>query len=119
MKTSNYYHSKNVEGSREFAPELVEYRGRRCLILHASEFSEMRHKFGDEGHLVSVSQPVTLPKLLIVAGFIVGDYMKTKEGSSVPVTEVEKIPKDDQENRSGLVELLTRKGEKAPINFWD
>ena len=51
-----------------------------------------------------------------VVGFIKGGYMRLKEGTLVPVTDVEPII-DDEEIRS-FTKMLREKGERVPINYW-
>lgn len=52
----------------------------------------------------------------IVLGFITGEYMKPKQGVSLPLTEVEPII--DVKQRVELTDLL-KKDNKKPLIFWN
>jgi hypothetical protein len=90
-----YEHTELNENGKAYV-ERVPYAGRDILL---------RHFYGDKkiGPFVSVK------------GFISGEYMRRREGTLVPVTDVEPIV--DITQRTELTDLLKQKGENKLINF--
>jgi hypothetical protein len=99
--TQTYQHTELNErgdyGQCYASVEKLPYNGREILI---------RHYFGDKKTGASA----------IVLGFIQGEYMKPREETLVPTTDVE--PVTDEAQRKELSDLLIKKGEQKPITFW-
>ena len=53
---------------------------------------------------------------ICVVGFIKGGYMRPKEGTLIPVTDVEPII--DHEEIISFTDMLRERGERGPINYW-
>ncbi len=78
---------------------------------HSSSVNRLQY-CGKEVLLVGSSEPV-----LVVAGFIDGEFAKQKEGTKTAVTDIEPITDDAQ--RAELSDLLSKKVTNKKVIFWN
>lgn len=118
----NFYHSKGCNsatiqlGERTVlysirSPEVKQY----CGSILRTRNPNYEGSYGSEPEFVPPR--VETPKLVIVAGYVVGEVGKGESSGMVPVTEVEPIT--DQSEREELTDLLGEKQQTAKFSFWN